>query len=640
MNSRVLLLQLILGHRGALASVSCGGHTAKDCRSCSQGKGAAFCNGECRWRTTRLNTSYCNDCMVESCTSGETQSDDLPLAPLCNSIANVDEQLCLNSCGICVVCALLGMFCSASVRKVKHVEGVSIMHRRITLAVVNVAGLLGTLLMMQRSFLARHAFPYAPVIPSLSRYAIAVGAWQRMVFFMIVPSLLLLIGAGLISCTARDTTSISRWSITCMPRAASMALLLMLSLAFADQGQWQPFFLYFSAALLALSWPPVFNDTAGGITDIAPVLSLFLGFQYIYSGLTKLNPCFVKGRVAHNLLPLQLQRVEIPYEEQCAALFEALLGLVWVYGGSMWKFSAGILLATMHAFLLWRLTMSCGNPQVWPWNACCLMSVLLLSVPLARTKPSPNAPLQKCSQRALVYTPQWAAKAVMWILFGLAPALHLLGFDWDSYASFSNWSMEIETVQMRLAPSPQPLSSASFSELACSMVDADGFLDYDGWFKVSHGFYLYPAPRLFLVHGQWLASFLGVDVDVAVSGRPGNVVAATFASFFLPSPARDPEVVSVNRYRCTTAGCLLSPCSGMPDLIEQCGVEKLSNWLRCEHEAGVPGDNATFGWTSAIPQVIFITVYAGALVVVYLAFSGKVPQARTRVLVNDDKAYL
>ena len=29
--------------------VSCGGHKAKDCESCTQGHGATWCNGDCVW---------------------------------------------------------------------------------------------------------------------------------------------------------------------------------------------------------------------------------------------------------------------------------------------------------------------------------------------------------------------------------------------------------------------------------------------------------------------------------------------------------------------------------------------------------------------------------------------------------------
>lgn len=34
----------------AAANVSCGGHYAKNCRSCPQGNGEAWCNGDCRWQ--------------------------------------------------------------------------------------------------------------------------------------------------------------------------------------------------------------------------------------------------------------------------------------------------------------------------------------------------------------------------------------------------------------------------------------------------------------------------------------------------------------------------------------------------------------------------------------------------------------
>jgi len=188
-------------------------------------------------------------------------------------------------------------------------------------------------------------------------------------------------------------------------------------------------------------------------------------------------------------------------------------------------------LAMMHAFILWRLTASFSNPQVWPWNACCLISVLLLSVPLSWTRSSSDAP-QIVTKKHRRGTATWA-KAVVGTLFGVGPALHVIGLDWDSYASFSVYSSEIESVRMRLAPSPRPLSSTQFAALGCSMVDAEGFLDYDGWLKASHGFYSYPAFRIFLWHGQWLATHLGVDVDVAVLGRPGNLLVATMMSIFV-----------------------------------------------------------------------------------------------------------
>ncbi len=287
---------------------------------------------------------------------------------------------------------------------------VSLDERAAQLKSLIVCGMLASLALSPKLWIATRAYPLTPVIALLPRIG---NPWDVILFI-----------AFAIALTAA--------AIAARPvRAIALALCLGAILVALDQSRLQPWFYQYLLTLAALTF---FYSSPNDLLRAASLNAcrLLIATIYFWSGVQKLNPNFADG-----VLLWMLQPIVHLFPELVGALIrfgiaipftEIAIGL-----GLLSRRTRAVALAfgiAMHCLLLAALGPfgRDTNSVVWPWNIVMIAALVILFRQTrdlsAREICIPSGPLA------------WRAAVVF---VAAAPALSLVGL-WDHYPSWAMYS--------------------------------------------------------------------------------------------------------------------------------------------------------------------------------------------------------
>ena len=259
-----------------------------------------------------------------------------------------------------------------------------------------------------RLWISSRQFPLAPIIPRMP----AVPFPFDYIWFGLVLGLLLAI------------------CIRAQPRKLVIAFVVLAGLlCLLDQMRWQPWFYQYFFMLAALgfyAWKarrPKNNRTA---LDCCALIVVCI---YFWSGIQKLNASFINEVWPGMSAPLLRFLPGLQSLPRFTALIIPLLEICIAVGLLTRKFrNASVILAiATHAAILALLIPTGENTVVWPWNIAMGFMVLILFWQ------------NKESTAGQILIPKRAFHVVVLILFGILPALSLIGL-WDSYLSSALYS--------------------------------------------------------------------------------------------------------------------------------------------------------------------------------------------------------
>jgi hypothetical protein len=296
-------------------------------------------------------------------------------------------------------------------------------------------------------------------------------------------------------------------------RAAVLAVVtLVVVLALGDQSRWQPWFYQYAVMLAVLALR--FDRPR----ESADLWRLIIAATYVWSGVQKLNTAFV-----HQLFPWLVEPLVagLPaWIQRAAATAGAIVPLVEIAIGaallSRRSRTAGIALAVaMHAFVLAALG-PLGhdtNTVVWPWN----LAMASLVVILFRDPTAAGAAELLRPRRAPVH-------AAVLALFGLAPALHWLGW-WDAYLSGTLYSGNLTAALVQVEEPVRTRLPAEVRRVVQQNRAGTSVIDVWEWSTLELNAPAYPEERVYRTVGRYLCDFADAPTDVRliVFGRPHPV---------------------------------------------------------------------------------------------------------------------
>jgi len=215
-------------------------------------------------------------------------------------------------------------------------------------------------------------------------------------------------------------------------KALYAVVIFILILMLEDQSRWQPYHYHFFLIFFILA-----NFSSRNLNQIETVaLQILFASTYFHSGLSKYGCHFVS-----NIVPWMfggcLKLTDLGFEifGYGACTFEMMAGVFLCFSRTS-RYTA-IALCFHHAGILFLLsTTVCKkpglwNPQVYPWNLSCILSLLAIFVFQKPTSVSSFLGSYGHQQSTLILGSIF--------LFFLCPFLNYIG-AWDDYASFHLYS--------------------------------------------------------------------------------------------------------------------------------------------------------------------------------------------------------
>jgi hypothetical protein len=203
-------------------------------------------------------------------------------------------------------------------------------------------------------------------------------------------------------------------------------------LCLEDQTRWQPWVYQYSfllAALALFSWN---GDDADSRTRTLNIARLIVAGTYLFSGLQKINPNFMRSDFPWVMQPLTDVFPDATYPLQWLGIAVPFIQVGFALGLLTTRFRrlSLCLAVAMHVLIL-AMFGPFGhnwNSVIWPWTAAmAVLDVLLF------------AGNETFSLRDLVSTKGHAYHAAALALFGVLPALSFFNC-WDSYLSSALYS--------------------------------------------------------------------------------------------------------------------------------------------------------------------------------------------------------
>jgi len=341
------------------------------------------------------------------------------------------------------------------------------------------AALLGGFLLSPKLWLSSRSYPLSPVSDRLPPIPPPLDA----IWF----------GALLLLLLAIAVLPRNRWLLVAL-------LALAGALSLWDQSRWQPWFYQYLAMFGALAWASWKKDRHQATEAALNTCRLIVAATYTWSGIQKLNVCFVVEVYPWLLEPLlrELPQSIRPLVAGMGPVVPAIeIGIgIGLLLQPVRTLAIGAAVA-MHLLLLVLLcpTGHNYNSVVWPWNVAMILMVLVLFWRTAALMPW-----------SILWPRRFLYARVILLFFGILPGLHLFGL-WDAYLSAALYSGNTLDGHILLSPAQRDQLPADLL-LDLRQRDDQWQLDLGVWSMRELNVPDYPARRIYRHVAEELAARL------------------------------------------------------------------------------------------------------------------------------------